>query len=65
MGRSFRPEPVVGGLALIALGVVWLAANMGTLDLLSTLRTWWPATLVLWGVLELYASYTDPRRSRA
>jgi len=25
-------------------------------DLLYTLRTWWPLTLIVWGGLELYQS---------
>jgi hypothetical protein len=32
-----------------------MAANLGKLDLLSTLRTWWPASLVVWGTVELLA----------
>jgi hypothetical protein len=65
MARPFRPEPLVLGVALIGLGVVWMLANAGRLDLLGTLRAWWPATLVLWGVLELvaYALSRDERRS--
>ena len=60
MVRSFKPEAVVSGLALIALGVLWTAANMGTVDdLLGTLRRWWPLTLVVWGLLELYAVYVE------
>jgi hypothetical protein len=59
MARSFKPETVAGGLALIALGVVWMLGNLGALDLLAALRTWWPASLVVWGLLELYASYMD------
>ena len=62
MGRTFRPETVAFGLSLIALGLLWTAANMGTLDLLATLRRWWPATLIVWGVLELLASYEHRTR---
>jgi hypothetical protein len=50
---SFSPEGLTLGTALIAMGVLWTLANVGSLDLLGTLRTWWPLTLVLWGVLEL------------
>jgi hypothetical protein len=32
-----------------------MASNLGRLDLLSTLRTWWPASLVVWGAVELVA----------
>ena len=55
-GRSsspFSPEGLTFGVCLVALGVLWTLSNMGRLDLLSALRTWWPLALVLWGVLEL------------
>jgi hypothetical protein len=66
MVRSFRPEAVVAGLALIALGVLWTAANLGSVDdMLGTLRRWWPATLVVWGLLELAAAYSDARARRS
>lgn len=55
MARPFSPEPLVLGLALIGVGVVWMLANAGRLDLLGTLRAWWPLTLVVWGALELVA----------
>ena len=54
MARAFRPETTVVGVSLIALGVLWTLANLGSIDMLSTLRTWWPASLILWGALELY-----------
>jgi hypothetical protein len=59
--RPFRPESVALGLILVALGVLWTLANLGLLDLLSTLRTWWPVSLVAWGALELLAAFA--RRS--
>jgi hypothetical protein len=65
MARPFKPEVLVLGLSLIAVGVAWLLGNAGRIDLLATLRTWWPMTLVLWGVLELvaFALGRDERRS--
>ena len=65
MAQPFKPETLVLGVALIVLGVLWTLANFGTLDLLETLRRWWPATLVLWGGLELYRSYADGRTGRS
>jgi hypothetical protein len=56
MAASFSVERVVLGTALLALGVLWMLANAGRLDLLATLRTWWPSLLVLWGALELAAA---------
>ena len=50
---SFSPERLTLGAGLVAVGVLWTFSNMGRLDLLSTLRTYWPLLLVLWGVLEL------------
>ena len=54
MTRSaFSPEGVAFGVSLVVLGVLGTLANLGRLELLPLLRTWWPLTLVLWGVLEL------------
>jgi hypothetical protein len=65
MARPFRPELLVFGLSLIAVGVAWLLGNAGRIDLLATLRAWWPLTLVVWGALELvaFALGRDARRS--
>ena len=55
-GRSssvFSPEGLTFGVCLVALGILWTLANMGRLELLPVLRTWWPLSFVLWGVLEL------------
>ena len=49
-------ESLVLGLALIAVGVLWMMANLGRLDLLDTLHRWWPLILVVWGALELAAA---------
>jgi hypothetical protein len=51
-----RPEAVVFGLGLIALGTLGVLANLGRVDFLATVRTWWPLTLVLWGLLEVVQS---------
>lgn len=50
---AFSPEGVTFGVSLVALGVLGTLANLGRLDLLPVLRTYWPLTLVLWGALEL------------
>ncbi len=59
---AFSPEGLTLGGCLVALGVLWTLSNLGRLELLPTLRTYWPLSLVLWGVLEL-AELTI-RRSR-
>jgi hypothetical protein len=58
-----RIESFVLGACLLTLGVLWTLANLGMLDLLKTLRTWWPLSLVLWGIAELVASFLAKRRS--
>lgn len=62
MAPSFRPEAVVFGLCLLTLGLLWTLANLGRLELLPTLRTWWPLSLVVWGALELLRSFGASRR---
>jgi hypothetical protein len=37
----------------VALGVLWTLSNLGRIEILPALRTWWPLSLALWGVLEL------------
>ena len=56
--RAFSPEGLTLGLGLIAMGVAWTLSNLGQLDLLEVLRTWWPLLLIIWGGLELVDLYT-------
>ena len=63
MAAAYRPEGLVVGLGLIALGLLWTLSNLGWIDLLHTLRTWWPASLVVWGAAELAESLAARRRS--
>ena len=65
MPRPFRPETLVLALALVALGVAWILGNAGRIDLLGTLRAWWPLTLVVWGVLELVAVALERKAGRS
>ena len=39
---AFSPEGVTLGVGLVALGVLWTLSNLGRLELLPLLRTWWP-----------------------
>jgi len=65
MAATLKPESLVLGLSLVALGSLWTLSNLGRIDLLSTLRTWWPTTLIVWGALELIGSLArrDGRRN--
>ncbi len=55
--RAFSVEGLVLGVCLVAVGILWLLSNLGRLDLLDTLRTWWPVSLVVWGGLDLASFY--------
>jgi len=48
-----RPDSLALGLSLIALGGICFLGNLGHVDTLDALRTWWPGSLILWGALEL------------
>jgi hypothetical protein len=50
---AFSPEGVTLGACLVALGALWTLSNLGRVELLPALRTWWPLSFVLWGILEL------------
>jgi hypothetical protein len=50
---AFSPEGVTLGVCLVALGVLWTLSNLGRVEILPVVRTWWPLSLALWGVLEL------------
>ena len=50
---AFSPEGLTFGACLVALGVVATLSNLGLVDAFPLLRTWWPLSLVLWGVAEL------------
>ena len=65
MAASLRIEGLVLGLGLLGLGTVCLLANLGRVDLLATLRTWWPLSLIVWGALELYQALRLRGRERA
>jgi hypothetical protein len=61
MGPVSRPENLVIGGLMILLGLAWTLANLGRLDMLHVVRTWWPLTLVSWGALELYNTLASRR----
>jgi hypothetical protein len=56
VAKVSSPEGITLGVSLIGLGTLWTLSNLGDLDLLATLHTWWPVVLLLWGLIELGAS---------
>jgi hypothetical protein len=57
MLSSLKVDRIVVALGLIGLGVIWMLANMERLDALRALRLFWPALLIVWGVLELAVTF--------
>jgi hypothetical protein len=55
---------VTFGVCLVALGILGTLANLGKIEALEVLRTWWPLSLVLWGVLELVDLWSRRRSSQ-
>jgi hypothetical protein len=55
--RAFSPEGLAVGICLVGVGVLWLLSNLGRIELLDTLRTWWPMSLIVWGGLDLVSFY--------
>jgi cell wall-active antibiotic response 4TMS protein YvqF len=58
MPPRFSPERVVVGAGLVALGALGFLSRLGRLEFLNAVHVWWPAILVLWGVVELYNTYS-------
>jgi hypothetical protein len=55
--RAFSPEGLAVGICLVGVGVLWLLSNLGRIELLDTLRMWWPLSLIVWGGLDLVSFY--------
>lgn len=54
-----EPESLAIGLCLVALGSLWMLSNLGRVEMLPVVRTWWPSVLILWGLLELLNSFAS------
>lgn len=59
--RRFKPEGIALGAGLCGLGVLAMLANLGYLDLLPSVRLTWPLVLVIWGLAELYNTFSARR----
>ena len=56
MPTRFNPQSFTIGFCLLGLGVVWTLGTLGHVDAWSLLRTWWPTSLVVWGIAEIVAT---------
>lgn len=48
-----KPDRVVLGLVLVALGMLFLLERAGVLDARTALEQWWPVALIALGVAQL------------
>jgi len=64
MSARFSVERFVMGLCLIGLGSLWTLSLLGAVELLPTLRRWWPLALVAWGCAELFNTFVVARPRR-
>jgi membrane protein implicated in regulation of membrane protease activity len=64
-GLAFSPDIFALGFCLLAAGVVWTLASLGRLDAVDFLHTWWPMSLVVWGLAEVMAAALGRRRRNA
>jgi hypothetical protein len=60
----FSPDVFTLGFCLLGAGVLWTMASLGRADALDVLHTWWPVSLVVWGLAELVAAVQYRRRAR-
>lgn len=56
MRRFPSPEALTVGLSTTAVGILGTLSNLGMVEMLPLLHTWWPLSLVTWGLLELLAA---------
>lgn len=56
--KSFRIQPLMFGLVVIALGIVWLLRNVGLVDvrLGELVRIYWPIVFIIWGIDTLVST---------
>lgn len=62
--KSFRIQPILLGLVVIALGIVWLLRNLGVVevDIGDLFATYWPVLLLVWGIDALVSAMSSPAR---
>lgn len=56
----FEPVPVVVGLVLVALGVLFLLDQAGSIDAGRLIDDWWPLVIVAIGLAQLVANPRSP-----
>lgn len=63
--RQIRIQPVLLGLLILALGVVWLLRNLGWIetDIGELIATYWPALLIIWGLDAIFSAVSPPSNS--
>jgi len=62
--HRFSPERLALGVAFVGVGVLGVLAQLGRVDFLDELHTWWPASLLVWGLAELFYTFLMRGSSR-
>ncbi|MCU0241481.1 MAG: DUF5668 domain-containing protein [Vicinamibacteria bacterium] len=65
MSRRVSPEGLTLGVALIGVGILWTLSNLGKINLIDTLHTYWPILLIFWGLIELVDTLWSRREKAA
>lgn len=53
MPRTRRKDPLVWGIILIVIGLIFLLHNID-IDVWDSIARLWPVVLIIWGVWKLY-----------
>ena len=62
MAKHKRKDPLVWGIILIVIGLLFLLHN--TIDIWWTIARFWPVILIVWGAFKLYYGLQE-RREKA
>jgi uncharacterized membrane protein HdeD (DUF308 family) len=57
MAKHKRKDPLVWGIILIVIGLLFLLPT--TIDIWWTLARFWPVILIVWGAFKLYYGLKD------
>ena len=60
MTKQNRKEPLAWGIILIAIGLIFLLANINV-DIWDFIARLWPLVLIIWGAWKLYFGLKEKR----
>lgn len=60
MAKQKRKDPLVWGIILIVIGLLFILNNMD-IDIWHFLARFWPVALIVWGIWKLYYGLKERR----